>query len=72
MGGVGACQADVLMDRRPCEVDTELQKFATDALHAPEAVLPGHLLDQSDGFGGSPGAPTPFAGLDLQDNRKPW
>ena len=40
-----------------CEVDTELKKFATDALHAPEAVLPGHLLDQSDGFGGHPGAP---------------
>jgi hypothetical protein len=44
--------------------DTDLHKFATHALHTPETVLPGHLLDQSDGLGGYPGAPTPVAGLD--------
>jgi len=45
-------------------VDSEFHEFTTDALHAPEAVLPGHLLDQRDGFGGDPGAPTPVAGLE--------
>ena len=64
MGGVGACQADVLLDRRPCGLDAEFHEFATDALRAPEAILPGHLLDQSDGFAGYPGAPTPVAGLE--------
>jgi hypothetical protein len=64
MGGVGACQADVLLNCRPCEVDAEFHEFATDAIHAPEAVLPGHLLDQSDGFRGDPGAPTPIAKLE--------
>ena len=47
-----------------CNPDTEFHEFATDALHAPEAVLPGHLLDQGDGFRGYPGAPTPIAGLE--------
>ena len=40
MGGVGACQADVLLDRRPCDLDAEFHDFATDALRAPEAILP--------------------------------
>jgi hypothetical protein len=35
-----------------------------DGLYAPKAVLPGHLLDQSDGFQGDPGAPTPIARLE--------
>ena len=39
-------------------------EFTTDALHAPETVLPGHLLAQSDGFRCDPGAPTPVAGLE--------
>ena len=47
-----------------CDVNAELHEFTTDALHAPEAILPGHLLDQSDGFQGDPGAATPIAGLE--------
>ena len=42
----------------------EFHELAMDALHTPEAVLPGHLLDQSDGFVRYPGAPTPVAGLE--------
>ena len=64
MGGAGACQADVLLDCVPGNPDAEFYEFTTDALHAPEAVLPGHLLDQGDGLAGNPGAPTPVAGLD--------
>jgi len=50
MGGVRACQADVLLDRRPRDPDAEFHEFTTDSLHAPEAILPGHLLDQGDRF----------------------
>ena len=57
MGGVGACQADVLLDRRPSDLNSEFHEFAMNALDAPEAILPGHLLDQGDGFAGYPGAP---------------
>jgi len=64
MGGVGACQADELLDCRSRDPYAEFHEFTTDALHAPEAVLPVHLLDQSDGFRGDPGAPTPVAGLE--------
>jgi hypothetical protein len=64
MGGVGARQADVLVDRRPGDPDAELHEFTTDALHSPEAVLPGHLLDYGDGFRCRPGAPTPVVGLE--------
>jgi len=64
VGGVGACQADVLVDGRPRDPDAEFHEFTTDALHAPEAVLPGHLLDQGDRFRCDPRAPTPVAGLE--------
>ena len=67
MGGAGACQADVLLDRRPCDLDAESQKLTTDALHAPQAILPGHLLAHGDGFAGYPGAPIPVAGLGLPE-----
>ena len=43
---------------------SESSEFAMDALHAPEAILSGHLLDQSDGFQGDPGAPTLIARLE--------
>jgi hypothetical protein len=46
------------------DVNSEFHEFATDALHAPEAVLPGHLLDQGDRFRCDPRAPTPVAGLE--------
>jgi hypothetical protein len=50
IGGAGACQPDVLLDCCLSNPEAEFHEFATDALHAPEAVLPGHLLDQRDGF----------------------
>jgi len=44
--------------------DAESHAFATDKLYAPEAILPGHLLDRGDGFSGDPGVPVPpVAGL---------
>ena len=33
-----------------------------DAFCSPQTVLPGHLLDQSDGLAAYPGAPAPAAG----------
>ena len=57
-------QARVLLDRRPRDPEAEVHEFTTDALHAPEAIRPGHLLDQSDGFQGDSGGPTPVAGLE--------
>jgi len=57
-------QSRVLLDRRPSDVNSEFHEFTTDALHAPEAVLSGHLLDQGDGFVRYPRAPTPVAGLE--------
>ena len=50
-----------------CDLDSEFHEFATDAFRAPQGILPGHLLDQSDGFGGYPGAPNPVAGLELRE-----
>jgi len=72
VGGVGACQADVLVDGRPpaCgpgqtrDPGAKFHEFTTDAFRTPDVVLPGHLLDQGDGFGGYPGPPAPVAGLE--------
>ena len=47
-----------------CDLDAEFHEFATDALPAPEAILPGHLLNQRDGFAVYPGAATPVARLE--------
>ena len=66
MGGVGACQAYVLLGCGLGNPDAEFHEFTTDALRAPEAVLPGHLLDQSDGFRGYPGAPPRLRDLNLR------
>ena len=43
--------AQVAPDRRPGDAGVALQELAPDALHAPQAIRPGHLADQGDGLG---------------------
>ena len=64
MGRMGAGQPDVLLDCCFSNPDAEFHEFTTDAFRTPDAVLPGHLLDQGDGFVRYPGAPTPMARLE--------
>jgi len=59
--------ADVLLDCGLGNPDAEFHEFAADAFPSPETVLPGHLLDQGDGFACYPWAPAPEVRFELPE-----
>ena len=44
------CDGHVLLDRALADLDAQLQQFSADAFCTPQKVIPGHLLDELDGF----------------------
>ena len=44
------CHGHVLLDRAFADLDPQLQQFSADAFCTPQKVIPGHLLDELDGF----------------------
>jgi hypothetical protein len=42
-------------------MEAEAERFALNALGAPEQVISGHLLDQAEGLGGQLGATVPIS-----------
>src|SRR5260370_1097812 len=49
---VGANRPHVFLNGSFADMDAQFQEFSANPLSAPEAILPGHLPDQGDGFCG--------------------